>query len=66
MGMLHSSLQRMSDNLTYYVNDQNMVMDDEGNFHDLFSFLMMSDPTLTIAELDREILASPKNSDFSP
>jgi len=51
--LLLSQMKKVQEALTYHIHDQNMIVNDDGSeMLDLFSFLLMSDHSITLAELN--------------
>eukprot|EP00347_Sterkiella_histriomuscorum_P013006 403366373 len=59
--ILQSQMHRVEDAISLQINEQNMMLTDDGmESMDIFSFLLMSDHTMTLAEFDKQILQSPR------
>lgn len=48
--------------MEYHLNERNYIIRDDGEeMLDLYSYFMMSDHSISLAELDGQLLVSPKN-----
>ncbi|CDW80011.1 UNKNOWN [Stylonychia lemnae] len=65
--ILVSQLQKVSEAISMQLNEQNLMLTDDGmEMMDIFSFLLMSDHSMTLAEFDNQILQSPKRGVDGP
>jgi len=46
---------------TLHCNEQSLIIDESGEALDLFGFLMGSDPSMTLAEFNNQIVQSPRH-----
>ena len=59
--VLMCQMSKVYDALSFHVNERDVIVGDEGQeLMDLFSYFMISDHSISLAELDDQIIKSPR------
>jgi hypothetical protein len=62
-----SQMIKVQEAITLHVNEQNVILTDDGSdMMDLYSFLLMSDHSITLAEFNNQIVQSPVHGQKKP